>query len=77
MAFLDLIGSEERFPVIMSILGPLIYGVVHHTLNVNALVPVSRMVENSKDVVNHLVDRHTGVLPRVDNSAGVVGISKG
>lgn len=76
VAFLDFLGCEERLPVIMSIPSPLYNGVEHHTLNLNAVVAVSGMVEDPKDVINHLVDGHTGVLPSIDNSA-VVGISTG
>ena len=56
VAFLDGLGRKEIIVIIVSLPGPLQNGVVHHTLNLNALVAVGGMVESPEDVVNHLVD---------------------
>jgi hypothetical protein len=45
------------------LIGPSLYGLEHVALDFNTLTAKGRVVESSKDIVDDLVNWHTGVFP--------------
>lgn len=55
--------------LVRAFVDPLANRLEHTSLNLNSLVSDSRVVEGPKDIVDNLVNRHSGILPSIKNSA--------
>jgi hypothetical protein len=52
------------------LVNPFSYGVEHVAMNLEVLIAESWMMKNTKDIIHHLVDRNSWVLPGIENSSG-------
>lgn len=61
----DRLGVKDAVDLVATrmLIGPSLYGLEHVALDIDTLTAKSRVVESSEDVVNNLVNWHTGVLP--------------
>lgn len=71
---LDRVGGEKMSKLVAAgvFVGPLLDSLEHVTLNLDMIVPSSRVVESTEDVVNDFVDRNASVLPSIEDAARTV-----
>ena len=66
----DSLGGQETVEImaVLGLLSPLAHRVEHFTLDLDVVVPVCRVMESTKNIVDNLVNRDTRVLPGVEDT---------
>ena len=57
---------------VVRIADPALDNIVHIAVEFAAVIPEDWMVEHSGDIVEHLMDRNIGMLPRINNARSYV-----
>lgn len=71
---LDRVGGEKMSKLVAAgvLVGPLLDSLEHVTLDLDMIVPSSRVVESTEDVVNDFVDRNASVFPSIEDAGNGV-----
>jgi len=69
LAILDRLGREQVSEILMLFPSPHTYCVEHLSLDFHMLIAGGRVVESPQDIIEHLVDRDSRVVPSVQNTA--------
>ena len=70
LTILDALGSEDVVQLMAAgvLVSPLAYGLEHLTMDFRTFVTERRVVESPGHIVDDLVDRNAGVLPRIQDT---------
>jgi hypothetical protein len=78
LTFFDRLGGEDGLELVALwvFVSPLLDRREHVSVELYVVVAKARMVESSQDIVGNFVDRHSRILPRVEDTAVNVRVSK-